>query len=178
MSNFQQELKLTADKVNAFLKSYFNNQSADNKLYEAMEYGLFSGGKMIRSYLVQSTCKIFDIDEKKYINLFSEDAIFFGTDISERWSKNEFKLYVRSRFDTGTGWTYKPINRNIFISKNEKVAWFDEILFNEKYGEFRGTGVLIIENGKWKISQYNLLLPIPNDFLQKYANEIKEHYIN
>ena len=46
MSNFQQELKLTADKVNAFLKSYFKNQSADNKLYEAMEYGLFSGGKM------------------------------------------------------------------------------------------------------------------------------------
>ena len=67
MSNFQQELKLTADKVNAFLKSYFKNQSADNKLYEAMEYGLFSGGKMIRSYLVQSACKIFDIDEKKYI---------------------------------------------------------------------------------------------------------------
>ena len=48
-------------------KSYFKNQSADNKLYEAMEYGLFSGGKMIRSYLVQSACKIFDIDEKKYI---------------------------------------------------------------------------------------------------------------
>ena len=67
MSNFQQELKLTADKVNVFLKSYFKNQSADNKLYEAMEYGLFSGGKMIRSYLVQSACKIFDIDEKKYI---------------------------------------------------------------------------------------------------------------
>jgi len=67
MSNFQQELKLTADKVNGFLKSYFKNQFADNKLYEAMEYGLFSGGKMIRSYLVQSACKIFDIDEKKYI---------------------------------------------------------------------------------------------------------------
>ena len=67
MSNFQQELKLTADKVNIFLKNYFKNQSADNKLYEAMEYGLFSGGKMIRSYLVQSACKIFNIDEKEYI---------------------------------------------------------------------------------------------------------------
>ncbi len=116
-------------------------------------------------------------DEKRYINLFSKNAIFFGTDISERWPKNEFKLYVKSRFDSGIGWTYKPINRNIFISNNERVAWFDEILFNEKYGEFRGTGVLIIENGEWKISQYNLLLPIPNDFLQKYANEIKEHYM-
>jgi hypothetical protein len=26
-------------------------------------------------------------DQKKYIDLFSEDAVFFGTDISERWSK-------------------------------------------------------------------------------------------
>ena len=117
-------------------------------------------------------------DQKKYIDLFSENAVFFGTDISERWSKNEFNRYVKSRFDTGTGWTYKSISRNIFISNNKKVAWFDEILYNKKYGEFRGTGVLTVESEKWKISQYNLLLPIPNDFLQKYANEIKKYYSN
>ena len=70
------------------------------------------------------------------------------------------------------------IGLTIFISNNEKVAWFDEILYNKKYGEFRGTGVVIVESGEWKISQYNLLLPMPNDFLQKYANEIKKYYSN
>ena len=47
---------------------------------------------------------------------------------------------------------------------------------SDKYGDFRGTGALKIENNKWKIVQYNLLLPIPNDLLKKYASEIKEYY--
>jgi farnesyl diphosphate synthase len=67
MSNFQGDLKVIAGQVNSFLKDYFQSQSADNKLYEAMKYGLFSGGKMIRSYLVHSACKIFDISEKDYL---------------------------------------------------------------------------------------------------------------
>ena len=62
------------------------------------------------------------------------------------------------------------------ISKDRKTAWFDELLKNDAYGEFRGTGVLIFEENEWKISQYNLLLPIPNDYLQKYADEIKKYY--
>jgi len=31
---------------------------------------------------------------------------------------------------------------------------------------------------KWKITQYNLLLPIPNDLMKKYSEEIKEYYKN
>ena len=115
-------------------------------------------------------------DQENYINLFSSNAVFFGTDIAERWPIEEFKTYVKSRFDTGTGWTYKKNSRNIYIAKDHKTAWFDELVENKSYGEFRGTGVLVIEKNKWKISQYNLLLPIPNDYLQKYANEIKKYY--
>jgi len=115
-------------------------------------------------------------DQKNYIDLFSKNAVFFGTDIQERWPINSFNSYVKSRFDTGIGWTYKMNSRNIFISKDFKTAWFDELVENESYGIFRGTGVLIFENNEWKISQYNLLLPIPNDYLKKYANEIKKYY--
>ena len=46
-------------------------------------------------------------DQENYINLFSSNAVFFGTDIAERWPIEEFKTYLKSRFDTGTGWTYK-----------------------------------------------------------------------
>ena len=115
-------------------------------------------------------------DQKKYIDLFSKNAVFFGTDIDERWIIDDFNSYVKSRFETGTGWTYKSNSRNIFVAKNKSTAWFDEIVENKSYGEFRGTGVLVLENNEWKISQYNLLLPIPNDYLQKYANEIKKYY--
>ncbi len=112
----------------------------------------------------------------KYFELYSDDAVFFGTDATERWSINEFKDYALERFNSGTGWTYKTINRNIFI--NENTAWFDEELINEKYGVFRGTGVLVKNNDKWLITQYNLLLPIPNDLLLKYADEIKQFLKN
>ena len=115
-------------------------------------------------------------DQKKYIDLFSKNAVFFGTDIDERWIIDDFNSYVKSRFDTGIGWTYKSNSRNIFVAKDKRTAWFDEIVENKSYGEFRGTGVLVLENNEWKISQYNLLLPIPNDYLQKYANEIKKYY--
>ncbi len=67
MSDFQQDLKLIAEQVNSHLKDYLQNQFSDSKLYEAMDYGLFSGGKMIRSYLVHASCKILDVQEKEYI---------------------------------------------------------------------------------------------------------------
>tara|TARA_Y100001958_G_C21180551_1_gene510514 strand:- start:248 stop:1126 length:879 start_codon:yes stop_codon:yes gene_type:complete len=67
MPSIEQDLKVVADKVNAYLKDFLQNQSSDSKLYEAMNYGLFSGGKMIRSYLVHSSCKILNVQEKEYI---------------------------------------------------------------------------------------------------------------
>ena len=67
MSDFQQDLKMVAERVNSYLKDYLQKQFSDSKLYEAMDYGLFSGGKMIRSYLVHASCKILDVQEKEYI---------------------------------------------------------------------------------------------------------------
>ncbi len=112
---------------------------------------------------------------KKYFDLFAKNAVFFGTDISERWDKKAFQKYGMARFASGTGWTYFMKERNVFFSDDGKTAWFDEILIN-KSGDFRGTGVLKIVNTEWKITQYNLLLPIPNDLMKKYATEIKDYY--
>tara|TARA_Y100000739_G_scaffold42941_1_gene32583 strand:+ start:259 stop:723 length:465 start_codon:yes stop_codon:yes gene_type:complete len=110
---------------------------------------------------------------KLYFDLFHDDAIFFGTDAKERWNKKDFEDYAYERFDNGDGWTYYTISRNIYFNEDKNTAWFDEELKNEKYGVFRGTGVLTKRNNKWRINQYNLLLPIPNDLLIKYSKEIK-----
>ena len=110
---------------------------------------------------------------KKYFELFNNDAVFFGTDASERWTKSKFKEYAMKRFESGTGWVYNSISRNIYLDDDKNTAWFDEELNNEKYGIFRGTGVLVKRNNIWKITQYNLLLPIPNDLLIEYSKEIK-----
>jgi len=117
-----------------------------------------------------------EANTKKYIDLFADDAVFFGTDISERWPKVEFSKYATDRMSSGTGWTYFMKERNLYFSNDDKTAWFDEILTNKGYGEFRGTGVLKMVGSQWKIVQYNLLLPIPNNLMKKYAFEIKAFY--
>lgn len=111
-------------------------------------------------------------DGKAYFVLFSKDAVFYGTDATERWPISEFQPYAQKRFDTGTGWTYKKIERNIFLSKDGNTAWFDERLDN-KSGEARGSGVLLKENGKWLIVQYNLLFPVPNEIFGPLYEMVK-----
>ena len=51
----------------------------------------------------------------EYIKLFNKNAVFHGTDLTERWTIEEFKEYALKRFESGTGWTYEAIERNIFV---------------------------------------------------------------
>ena len=113
--------------------------------------------------------------ESKYFALFAPDAVFLGTDASERWTLEQFRAYAHPIFEKGTGWTYHPKVRHVTIAPCGHVAWFDETLLNESYGECRGSGVLIKNAaGEWKISQYNLTVPIPNDMLKDVAEKIRE----
>ena len=43
------------------------------------------------------------------------------------------------------------------------TRWFDEILFNEKLGHCRGTGVVELIEGEWKIAHYALTMLVPNE---------------
>ena len=113
-------------------------------------------------------------DGKRYFNHFTKDAIFLGTDATERWTVDEFKKYAKPSFSKGRGWTYKAESRNVYISKDQNTAWFDELLSNVNFGECRGSGVLVKQKGVWKISQYNLTIPIPNSIARSVVKMIRE----
>lgn len=115
-------------------------------------------------------------DGPRYFALFADDAVFLGTDATERWTIAEFRDYAQKRFDTGTGWTYRPTERHVFFGPSGDTAWFDERVISEKYGECRGTGALVKREGRWLITQYNLLVPVPNDLLPSVADMIREHH--
>ncbi len=100
---------------------------------------------------------------KRYFALFADDAVFFGTDVSERWPIDEFRRYAMARFDEGTGWTYEARERRVYLGPSGSTGWFDEVLYNAKYGTCRGTGVVVKRDGVWLIARYNLSIPIPND---------------
>ena len=111
----------------------------------------------------------------KYFAVYTSDAIFIGTDAEEVWSIHAFKAYAKPYFDQGKGWTYHPRNRHIYLSENQQIAWFDELLDNVNLGETRGMGVLVNENGQWKVAQYHLAIPIPNALADDIASQIKAH---
>ena len=114
-------------------------------------------------------------DGSRYFKLFTDDAVYIGTDAAERWTLKEFRAFAEPYFSKGTGWTYTPRSRHIVIADVpcRCVAMFDELLDNESYGTSRGTGVLVRKNRSWKISQYALTFPIPNDLAKGITAEIK-----
>jgi SnoaL-like domain len=113
-------------------------------------------------------------DEERYLAALAPHAVFLGTDISERWVGEELRALVHSRFSRGEGWTYVPSDRSVEIADDGHIAWFDERLENESYGECRGTGVLQLRDGEWKIEQYNLMIPIPNEFAMEVVARIRK----
>lgn len=110
----------------------------------------------------------------RYFGYYASEAIFLGTDATERWTLKEFQDYARPVFASGRGWTYEMTSRHIYISADKKTAWFDELLMNRTLGECRGSGVLVLQDGEWRISQYNLTIPIPNELAREVAGMIRE----
>ncbi len=80
-------------------------------------------------------------------------------------------------FAKGKGWTYVPRagTRHITLAQIPCgcVAWFDELLDNAGYGTSRGTGVVALTPNGWKIEQYALTFPIPNDLAEDVTGKIK-----
>ncbi len=110
---------------------------------------------------------------ERYFNLLTDDAVFIGTDDTERWSKAQFKAYAEPYFSKGKGWTYTPHDRFVEVASDGRTAWFDEKLDNEKYGRCRGSGVLRKEAGAWRIAQYVLSVPVPNELMPQVAEMIR-----
>ncbi len=114
-------------------------------------------------------------DEARYFGHFTADAVFLGTDATERWTRDEFRAWARPFFARGKAWSFRAVSRNVAVSRDGAVAWFDEALDTPNMGPCRGSGVLVKLDGSWKIAQYNLSVPIPNALLPEFKNRIDAH---
>lgn len=114
-------------------------------------------------------------DGPDYFGQFTPDARFVGTDATERWPLPAFRAYAEPYFARGQGWTYMPRARTVTIAPIacRCIAWFDETLDNASYGQVRGSGVLRLTDGGWKIEQYVLSFAVPNDRADAVVAAIK-----
>jgi ketosteroid isomerase-like protein len=102
-------------------------------------------------------------EEARYFALYADDAVFLGTDGTERWTLAAFRAFAHPHFAKGKAWSFRSVRRAITISQGGDVAWFDEDLATPNLGPSRGSGVLVKQQGTWKIAQYNLAVVIPNE---------------
>lgn len=103
-------------------------------------------------------------DFNTYFGYYTDDAVFTGTDATERWNKKEFMEWAKPIFARGRAWDFTAINRHIYFDQTGNMAWFDELL-NTQMKICRGSGVLIKQDSTWKLKQYILTATIPNDKL-------------
>lgn len=108
---------------------------------------------------------------EEYFKLLATDSEFIGTDALEIWNKKEFMAYAKPYFDKDQGWSYYPLKRTIHFNDEGKYGWFSEVL-DSTYGLCRGSGVVELIDGQWKLRQYVLSLTVPNSVARKVV-EIK-----
>lgn len=81
--------------------------------------------------------------------------------------------FSKPYFDKGKAWDFKPLERHVFISPDGRVAWFDELL--DTWMQLcRGSGVVVLEEGRWRIAHYVLSLAIPNESVSEVIELKKE----
>ena len=97
-----------------------------------------------------------------YMSAMTNDAVYIGTDATENWTKPQFIKFAKPYFDKGKAWSFSTLERNIYLSKDQKTAWFDELL-NTQMKICRGSGILIKVGKTWKIQHYVLSMTIPNE---------------
>lgn len=124
----------------------------------------FSQAESVLDSLHQSAS---EADWNRYFSLYLPDAVFIGTDANEHWNMVEFERYARPT----KGWTYSLKQRK--LTRHNDVIVFDELLDSPSYGVSRGTGTLLLTSSGWKIAQYHLSFPIPNEIAKEITGRIK-----
>ncbi|MBC35516.1 MAG: hypothetical protein CL663_05685 [Bacteroidetes bacterium] len=118
-----------------------------------------------------------DADFDTYFACMTESSYFIGTDASEKWNTNEFKAFCKPIFDRGSAWEFKTIKRQIFISEQGDVAWFDEQL-DTWMGVCMSSGVVVRTDEGWKIEHYQLSIAVPNDVVDDFISLVKKYEEN
>ena len=113
-------------------------------------------------------------DHETYFAVFTDDAVFFGTDIWERWPKDEFESLYKPYMESGNGWWFQMRDRHVDIQPGGTIALFDETLYSEAYGQCRGSGAARLEDGQWKIVRYHLDITMPNGVSNELVKAIRD----
>ena len=105
MLDTEKKIVKVASHVDIFLKNYLKKRTANTQLFNALKYGLFSGGKKFRSYLIVTSGKLFNLNYKQLIaigaavecmhsySLIHDDLPSMDNDDFRRGKKSTHKVF-------------------------------------------------------------------------------------
>ena len=111
-------------------------------------------------------------DEDIFFGSMTPEGIYLGTDATERWLRDDMKEWSKKYFEQDSAWAFTPKNRQIYLSSNGQMAWFEELL-DTWMGVCRGSGVLQKTEEGWKITHYNLAVTVPNEVINGFIELVK-----
>jgi hypothetical protein len=108
-----------------------------------------------------------------YFDKIAPNGVYIGTDKTELWTRDAFKIWARPHFERKQAWTFTAIKRNVYMSEDKKFIWFDELL-DTQMGVCQASGVIRRTDQGLKIEHYQLSIAVPNEIANKITNTIKE----
>jgi len=109
-----------------------------------------------------------------YFDKIASDGIYIGTDKSELWRRDDFKVWAKPYFDSGKAWAFTVIKRNVYLSNDRQYAWFDEQLHTQM-GICQASGVIHrTAAGGLEIEHYQLSIAIPNPLADQVTKTVQK----
>jgi len=103
-----------------------------------------------------------EANQTAFFSLLTDGIVFLGMEGSDRLVGQSVRDFFSNSFSGGESWALQSRQREIQLSADGKVAWFDELLQSDQLGLGRGSGVLIHDGMGWKLAQYNVTLAKPD----------------
>ena len=113
-------------------------------------------------------------DAETFFGKMTPDAIYLGTDASERWLRDELREWAAFAFERKVAWAFHPYDRQLYFSVAGQTAWFEEMLDTENMGTCRGSGVLSRTAKGWKIRHYDLAVMVPNEKMADFQQLLQK----
>ncbi len=178
MKNTEKQILKVANHVDIFLKNYLRKQSQKSKLYEALKYGLFSGGKKFRSYLIVTSGKLFNLNYKKLIavgaavecihsySLIHDDLPSMDDDDYRRGKKSTHKVFGEATAilagNSLLTLAFEILSsNNISINAKSKINLINALASSAGYAGIAGGQFLDLKFEKMRVNK-NLIIDMQN----------------
>jgi len=108
-----------------------------------------------------------------FFDKIASDAIYIGTDKTERWGREAFREWARPAFARPVAWAFTPLHRNVQFSADRKFIWFDEQVRSSSMGILQASGVVRPTASSFEMVHYQLSIAVPNDVIPQVTGTIK-----